>query len=68
MTEIEHFSGSSLNLYDEDIHQFYTRYVLWQEPQVFLAIKEAMEFASLCSSKTVTKKGAIVSLPHLDEL
>ena len=31
-------------------------------------IKEAMEFASLCSSRTVTKKGAIVSLPHLDEL
>ena len=31
-------------------------------------IKEAMEFASLCSSKTVIKKGAIVSLPHLDEL
>lgn len=31
-------------------------------------IKKAMEFASLCSSKTVTKKGAIVSLPHLDEL
>ena len=32
------------------------------------SIKEAMEFASLCSSKTVTKKGAIISLPHLDEL
>ena len=32
------------------------------------SIKEAMVFASLCSSKTVTKKGAIVSLPHLDEL
>ena len=32
------------------------------------SIKDAMEFASLCSSKTVTKKGAIVSLPHLDEL
>lgn len=31
-------------------------------------IKEAMEFASKCSSLTVTKKGAIVSLPHLDEL
>ena len=31
-------------------------------------IKEAMEFASLCSSKTVTKKGAIISLPHLDDL
>ena len=31
-------------------------------------IKEAMEFASLCSSKTVTKKGAIVSLPHLKDL
>ena len=31
-------------------------------------IKKAMEFASLCSSKTVTKKGAIVSLPHLKDL
>lgn len=31
-------------------------------------IKEAMEFASFCSSKTVTKKGAIVSLPHLEDL
>lgn len=31
-------------------------------------IKEAMEFASLCSSKTVTKKGAIISLPHLNDL
>ncbi len=31
-------------------------------------INEAMEFASLCSSRTVTKKGAIISLPHLDEL
>ncbi len=31
-------------------------------------IKEAMEFASKCSSLTVTKKGAIISLPHLDEL
>ena len=27
-------------------------------------IKEAMEFASKCSSITVTRKGAIVSLPH----
>lgn len=31
-------------------------------------IKEAMEFASKCSSLTVTKKGAIVSLPHLADL
>ena len=31
-------------------------------------IKEAMEFASKCSSITVTKKGAIVSLPHLKDL
>lgn len=31
-------------------------------------IKDAMEFASLCSSKTVTKKGAIISLPHLADL
>ena len=28
------------------------------------SVKEAMEFASLASSKTVTKKGAIISLPH----
>ena len=32
------------------------------------SIKEAMEFASLASSFTVTKKGAIVSLPTLDDL
>ena len=32
------------------------------------SINDAMEFASLCSSKTVTKKGAIVSLPHLADL
>ncbi len=31
-------------------------------------IKEAMEFASKCSSLTVTKKGAIISLPHLADL
>ncbi len=31
-------------------------------------IKEAMEFASLCSSITVTKKGAIVALPHKEDL
>ena len=31
-------------------------------------VVEAMEFASLASSITVTRKGAIVSLPHLNEL
>ena len=31
-------------------------------------IKEAMEFASLASSYTVTKKGAIMALPHLEDL
>ena len=31
-------------------------------------IKEAMDFASKASSLTVTKKGAIASLPHLDDL
>ena len=31
-------------------------------------IEVAMQYASLCSSKTVTKKGAIVSLPHLSDL
>ena len=31
-------------------------------------IKVAMKFASLCSSITVTKKGAIIALPHLEDL
>ena len=31
-------------------------------------ILEAMEFASLASSYTVTKKGAIIALPHLEDL
>ena len=31
-------------------------------------IKEAMEFASKCSSYTVTKKGAIIALPHLADI
>ena len=31
-------------------------------------IKEAMEFATLASSITVTRKGAILSLPHLEDL
>lgn len=31
-------------------------------------IKEAMEFASKCSSLTVSKPGAIISLPHLKDL
>lgn len=41
---IEHFSGSSMNLYDTDIHTFYTRYVLWEEPNYCPALKNAMEF------------------------
>ena len=31
-------------------------------------VKEAMEFASLCSSITVTRKGAIIALPHKNEI
>lgn len=31
-------------------------------------ITKAMEFASKCSSLTVTKKGAIISLPHKEDL
>ena len=31
-------------------------------------VKEAMEFASLCSSITVTRKGAINSLPKIEEI
>lgn len=32
------------------------------------SVIEAMEFASLASSYTVTKKGAIIALPHLNDL
>ena len=32
------------------------------------SIKEAMEFANRCSAITVTRKGAIVSLPRLEEV
>ena len=32
------------------------------------SIKEAMDFASKASSLTVTKKGAIASLPHLEDI
>ena len=41
---IEHFSGSSMNLYDKDIHSFYTRYVLWEEPIYCENVRKAMEF------------------------
>lgn len=41
---IEHFSGSSMNLYEKDIHSFYTRYVLWEEPIYCENVKNAMEF------------------------
>lgn len=41
---IEHFSWSSMNTYDNDIHSFYTRYVLGEEPIYCENIKKAMEF------------------------
>lgn len=41
---IEHFSWSSMNSYDNDIHSFYTRYVLWEEPVFCENVKKAMEF------------------------
>lgn len=41
---IEHFSWSSMNSFDKDIHQFYTRYVLWEEPVFPPVVKQAMEF------------------------
>lgn len=44
---IEHFSPSSLNLYDSDIHQFHTRYVLGEEPHYYINIQEAMEYGKM---------------------
>ena len=31
-------------------------------------VKEAMKYASYCSALTVTKKGAIISLPHIEDI
>lgn len=44
---IEHLSGSSMNAYDSNIHSFYTRYVLWEEPNFPSVVKEAMEFGKI---------------------
>ena len=41
---IEHLSGSSMNLYENDIHSFYTRYVLGEEPIYCENVKNAMKF------------------------
>lgn len=41
---IEHLSGSHMNSFDNNIHEYYTRYVLWEIPQVFPQQAEAMEF------------------------
>lgn len=41
---IEHLSGSSMNTYDTNIHEFYQRYVLGEEPIYCENIKNAMEF------------------------
>ena len=42
--EIEHFSGSSMNSFENDIHAFYTRYVLGEEPVYCENVRNAMEF------------------------
>lgn len=44
MRVIEHLSGSSMNAYDSSIHDFYTRYVLWEEPSYPPRVREAREF------------------------
>ena len=42
--EIEHFSGSSMNSFDNDIHSFYSRYVLGEQPVYCANVMNAMEF------------------------
>ena len=44
---IEHFSWSSMNSFENDIHSFYTRYVLWEEPVYCDNVKRAMEFGKI---------------------
>lgn len=41
---LEHLSWSSMNAYDNDIHSFYTRYVLGEEPVYCENVVKAMEF------------------------
>ena len=41
---IEHLSGSSMNTFENNIHEFYTRYVLWEEPEYFPSQVEAMDY------------------------
>lgn len=41
---LEHLSGSSMNNFDNDIHSFYTRYVLGEEPVYCENVRRAMEF------------------------
>lgn len=42
--EIEHFSWSGMNQFENDIHTYYTRYVLWEEPNYCVNMKNAMKF------------------------
>jgi len=41
---LEHLSWSSMNAYDNDIHSFYTRYVLGEEPIYCENVINAMRF------------------------
>ena len=41
---LEHFSWSGMNQFENDIHTYYTRYVLWEEPNYCVNMKNAMEF------------------------
>lgn len=44
---LEHLSWSSMNSFDNDIHSFYTRYVLLEEPVYCENVKKAMEFGKV---------------------
>lgn len=44
---LEHLSWSSMNSFENNIHDFYTRYVLWEEPNFPPVVKEAMEFGKI---------------------
>lgn len=41
---LEHFSWSGMNQFENDIHTYYTRYVLWEEPNYCVNMRNAMEF------------------------
>jgi hypothetical protein len=55
---IEHLSGSSMNTFDNNIHEYYTVYVLWEEPEYNYYQAEAMEYGKVYEIELGKKLGS----------